>query len=168
MGKSSSFGSRSAHKLDKMPSDPCLFPSQQNESILKSINTSDRVHIILKSNKQKEETESSHAALLDNSFFPAQSSNPRSGRQPRQQRLFLSFQIEPTQTGSFNHFLFHPSSTRSERGSVITTAMPIVIRLIRQLQQTSGSRTNSNPCCQLVNQEFGRKYPQLRLCRILA
>jgi hypothetical protein len=62
--------------------------------------------------------------------------------------------------------VFHPSSTRSERGSVITTAMPIVIRLIRQLQQTSGSRTNSNPCCQLVNQEvlFGPKYPQLRLC----
>ena len=48
----------------------------------------------------------------------------------------------------------------------MTTAMPIVIRVIRQLKQTSGSRTNSNPCCQLVNQEvlFGRKYPQLRLC----
>lgn len=48
----------------------------------------------------------------------------------------------------------------------MTTAMPIVIRLIRQLKQTSGSRTNSNPCCQLVNQEvlFGRKSPPLRLC----
>src|ERR1043165_5533256 len=48
MGKSSSFGSRSGHKLEKMPSDPRLFPSQQNESILKSLNTEDRVHIILK------------------------------------------------------------------------------------------------------------------------
>lgn len=77
-----------------------------------------------------------------------------------------SYPLEFNPLRQVHSTIFHPSSTRSERGSVITTAMPIVIRLIRQLQQTSGSRTNSNPCCQLVNQEvlFGRKYPQLRLC----
>jgi hypothetical protein len=69
-----------------------------------------------------------------------------------------SYPLEFNPLRQVHSTIFHPSSTRSERGSVITTAMPIVIR--------SGSRTNSNPCCQLVNQEvlFGRKYPQLRLC----
>lgn len=70
MGKSSSFGSRSAHKLDKMPSDPCLFPSQQNESILKSINTSDRVHIILKSNRKKKQNQAMLLSLITPFFLP--------------------------------------------------------------------------------------------------
>jgi hypothetical protein len=53
-----------------MPSDTYLFPSQQNESILKSINTSYRVHIILKSNRKKKQIQAMLLSLITSFFLP--------------------------------------------------------------------------------------------------